>query len=151
MPTRSLPLSRRLYFDWTKSKTCTAFAPGSATKMRPFEAVVRADGDRNTSRRGAGSLGPAMMSSVRSRTGCEGPLTSSADENARTKVRLGEAGWEEVADAVSCAAARLETIQHSRRMQLLRRMDWPTDKLTHLGLIPSEMPSRRTVRHHSGM
>ena len=125
---------------------CTAFALGSATKTRSLESVVRADGDCNASMRNSGSLGPAMMSSVRSRIGCNGPLTSSAEENARTKLRLGEgcctpAGWEALADAAFWAVAGLGPVQQSRMQPAATRhsgsterlgwIDWPADTTTH--------------------
>src|SRR5579864_8424459 len=148
MPRRSLPLSRRLYFDWTKSNTCTAFAPGSATKIRPFESVVTADGDCNASMRGSGSLGPAMMSRVRLRAGWDGPLASSAEENARTKFRRAELC------GTSICAAWAGTMQpvtmEYRTTPRVRRMDLPRDTTTDPGLIPLEMPRVCTVRRHSG-
>ncbi len=127
------PFSKRAYFALMKSKMCTALAPGSATKILWFESVVTADGECSTSTRGSGGLGPAIMSSVRFRIGCS-RLTSSAEENARTKVRDGDACWtavcaggEEVANVVSPIAAGLGTMQPMRRTQTLRRMDFPTD------------------------
>jgi hypothetical protein len=110
---RSLLPPKRLYFERIKSKTCTVYAPGSATKTRCLESVATADGACNASTRVVGSAGPAMMSRVSFRRGCSA-LTSSADENTRTKLRLAEfsgtpvcAGCKEVAKVTRQAAARL--------------------------------------------